>query len=183
MGSEGTIARRKWIKLYPMECLTGSIRYQLTAEERGTWYDLLNFASISSNTGFIGDRDGRPYPHSYIANRLNINVELLESTLSKCKAEGRLSEDEHGVQITKWETYQSEYDRQKPYQLKYYQKQKSQEKLTNARWDAMPDDYKAKAIAHFGDPETWDEYTWIAVTGKLPGEWAKEADPENKLDL
>jgi len=29
-------AKRTWIKIYPMPCLFGSIRWQLTAEERAT---------------------------------------------------------------------------------------------------------------------------------------------------
>lgn len=109
------IARRKWIKLYPMECLNGSIRYQLTSEQRGTWYDLLNFSAICTNHGVISDRDGRPYPHDFIANRLNIPIELLESTLKNCLEEGRVTENETGIHITNWKLYQSEYDRQKPY--------------------------------------------------------------------
>ena len=112
------VARRKWIKLYPMECLNGSIRYQLTSEGRGTWYDLLNFAAICTNHGTISDRDGRPYPHDFIANRLNISVELLETTITSCITEGRLTEDETGIHITNWKLYQSEYDRQKAYRHK-----------------------------------------------------------------
>ena len=109
------VARRKWIKIYPMECLNGSIRYQLTSEQRGTWYDLLNFSAICTNHGVISDRDGRPYPHDFIANRLNISVELLETTLKNCLEEGRVTEDEKGIHITNWKLYQSEYDRQKVY--------------------------------------------------------------------
>ena len=112
------VARLKWIKLYPMECLNGSIRYQLTSEERGTWYDLLNFAAICTNHGTISDRDGRPYPHDFIANRLNISSELLEKTLKNCIEEGRVTEDEEGIHITNWKLYQSEYDRQKVYRKK-----------------------------------------------------------------
>lgn len=111
----GTPTRRRWIKLYPVECIDGSIRYQLTSDQRGVWYDLLNFAAICSNDGVIADRSGRPYPHSFIANRLNISDELLESALEKCKDEDRLTEDDTGIHITNWSTYQSEYDRQKPY--------------------------------------------------------------------
>lgn len=114
----GTPTRRRWIKLYPVECLDGSIRYQLDPDERGVWYDLLNFAAVCTNTGMIADRAGRPIPHSFIANRLNIPLKLLDATLQKCQDEGRLKEDENGIQIMNWSTYQSEYDRQKPYRDK-----------------------------------------------------------------
>lgn len=111
--------RRLWIKLYPVDCLDGSIRYQLEPDERGVWYDLLNFSAICAIPGTIADKDGRPYPHSFIANRLNISLELLELTLRKCKEEGRIREEDGGViEITNWHAYQSEYQRQKPYREK-----------------------------------------------------------------
>ena len=107
--------RRTWIKLYPIDCLDGSIRYQLEADERGVWYDLLNFSAICATAGTIADKDNRPFPHTFIANRLNISAELLERTLDKCKQEGRISENATGIHITNWSAYQSEYERQKPY--------------------------------------------------------------------
>lgn len=111
--------RRRWIKLYPVECLEGSIRYQLEPDERGVWYDLLNFAAVCSVSGVISDRDGRPYPHSFIANRLNIADELLERTLAKCFDEKRMMEDGAGIHLNNWAYYQSEYDRVKGYQQAY----------------------------------------------------------------
>lgn len=107
--------RRTWIKLYPIDCLEGSIRYQLEADERGVWYDLLNLSAICATPGVISDKDGRPYPHSFIANRLNIDLELLETTLKKCVEEGRIIDNETGLHIKNWSAYQSEYSRQKPY--------------------------------------------------------------------
>ena len=110
--------RKTWIKLYPVDCLEGSIRYQLEADERGVWYDLLNLSALCSPPGIIADKDSRPYPHTFIANRLNISLELLDRTLKKCIEEGRISENETGVHITHWQDYQSEYERQKPYRQK-----------------------------------------------------------------
>lgn len=110
--------KRRWIKLYPTESLQGSIRYQLTSAERGVWYDLMCFSSLCSNSGDISDRDGNPFPTSYIANRLNIQPSLLKNTLDKCKAEGRIKEDDHGLHIVNWARYQSEYDRQKAFRHK-----------------------------------------------------------------
>ena len=110
--------RRPWLKLWAVECLEGSIRYQLDAAGRGTWYDLLALARICGQDGSICDRDHRPYPHDYIANRLNIPLDLLESTLANCKTEGRITVDDTGIHITNWKVYQSEYERQKPYRGK-----------------------------------------------------------------
>ncbi len=110
--------RRTWIKLYPIDCLDGSIRYQLEADERGVWYDLLNFAAICNKPGSIADKDERAYPLTFVANRLNITLELLEKTVKKCSEEGRIKVDEQGIHITNWTAYQSEYARQKPYREK-----------------------------------------------------------------
>ena len=109
------IKRRKWIKIYPVECIDGSIRYQLQPDERSVWYDLLNFAAICNNDGVIADRDKRPFPVEFVANRLNISKELLERSLKKSEEEGRITVDEQGIHITKWKTYQSEYSRLKKY--------------------------------------------------------------------
>jgi len=129
--------KRTWIKLYPIECMEGSIRYQLDADERGVWYDLIVFSSLCQEAGTIADRDNRPYPHQFIASRLNITEELLERTLDKCKKEGRVSEDDTGVHITNWKYYQSEYERQKPYRQE--QKEKKRQILSPG--------YSAKAAA------------------------------------
>jgi len=109
----GTPTMRRYIKVYPVESLTGSIRHQLTSAERGVWYDLLCFASVCNMDGQISDRDGKKIPKSYIANRLNITSRLLEETLEKCKDEGRITEKDGILFITNWKKYQSEYERQK----------------------------------------------------------------------
>ena len=107
--------RRTWIKLYCYGRLHGSVVYQLTEAEQSIWDKLLCYAGLIGREGQISDNDNRPFPHSFIAHELHTTEELLESTLEKCKAEGRITEDEHGIHITNWQAYQSEYDRQKPY--------------------------------------------------------------------
>ena len=110
--------QKRWIKLYPMQCLDGSIRYELDSDERGVWYDLLNFTSICNMGGRICDRDEQPFPNSFIANRLNIPLELLERTLVKCEDPGkRIKIDGKGIRIINWKAYQSEYQRQQPYRI------------------------------------------------------------------
>lgn len=107
--------QRRWVKLWVSECLNGSIRYQLEPDERSVWYDLILFSALGNPPGNICDRDGRAFPHSFIANRLNITEALLDSAINNCIAEGRLTEDQSGVHVTNWDRYQSEYERQKPY--------------------------------------------------------------------
>lgn len=106
---------RRWIKLWVRESLTGTIRFDFTPAERGVWYDLLALAGNCRLEGVIAAGAGSPYPHSWIAGTLNIPLELLEATLTKCEKSGRVKENTDGIHILSWARYQSEYERQKPY--------------------------------------------------------------------
>lgn len=106
--------RRTWIKLYPQQCINGSIR-QLEPDERSVWYDLLAFSALCAEPGLISDNDKRPYPVKFIANRLNIDLSLLEKSLKDFQDEGRITVNESGIAIVNFKAYQSEYQRQKPY--------------------------------------------------------------------
>lgn len=110
--------RRPWVKFYVTQCLHGSIRYQLSPAERSVWYDLIIFSATCAIPGLICDSDKRSFPHEFIANRLNVPLELLEVTLKKCREEGRISENSDGIKVVNFEAYQSEYQRQKPYRDK-----------------------------------------------------------------
>jgi len=107
--------RRTWVKIFCYERLHGSVTAQLAPDERSVWDELLCLAGLCGMEGLIADHDRRPFPHEYIAHELHISLELLERTLQKCIEEGRITEDELGIHITNWKTYQSEYERQKPY--------------------------------------------------------------------
>jgi len=107
-----------WVKLHVSGWLHGSIRYQLEPDERGVWADLIAMAGQCLARGRICDNDGIAYPKQYIANQLNISLELLERTLGKCKKEGRIAEIKGVIGITHWKEYQSEYERQIPYRQK-----------------------------------------------------------------
>ena len=107
--------RRTWIKLYCYGRLHGSVTYQLTEAEQSIWDKLLCLAGLCGLDGLIADNDRHPFPHAHIAHELHTSEELLESTLTKCKDEGRISENTDGISITNWKAYQSEYERQKPY--------------------------------------------------------------------
>lgn len=111
-------AKMTWVKIHVTGWLHGSIRYQLEADERGVWADLIILAGQCLAAGKICDNDGRGYPLSYIANQLNIKPELLERTLVKCKSEGRITEADGMLIVTNWQYYQSEYERQKVYRQK-----------------------------------------------------------------
>jgi hypothetical protein len=73
------------------------------------------FSATCDPPGRIADRDGRPYPRSFLAGRLNITEELFNKALKKSVDEGRIRDDKGVLTIVHWERYQSEYDRQRPY--------------------------------------------------------------------
>jgi len=97
------------------ECLQGTIRFDFSPAERSVWYDLVILAGNCRIAGIISANETTPYPHSYIAGLLNIDLGLLETTLEKCKTSSRIKETERGIELVNWEHYQSEYERQKPY--------------------------------------------------------------------
>jgi len=104
-----------WVKFHITGWLHGSIRWQLEPDERGVWADLIVLAGECLAGGKICDNDGVGYPMSFIANQLNIPLELLGRTVAKCKSEGRLVDRDDILEITHWTVYQSEYERQKTY--------------------------------------------------------------------
>jgi len=106
---------RTWIKLHCDGVIHGSITYQLSEAEQAVWMKLLAFAGIINRDGQISDNDARPFPREFIAHEIHTTKEHLDSTLLKCIDEGRITEDGHGIHITNWKVYQSEYNRQKPY--------------------------------------------------------------------
>jgi len=108
-------AKMTWVKIHITGWLHGSIRWQLEPDERGVWADLIVLAGQCLQGGKICDNDGRPYPRDYIANQLNISRELLDRTIAKCQAEGRIDDVDDVIIITNWKAYQSEYERQKQY--------------------------------------------------------------------
>jgi len=132
--------KRPWIKLHIIPCLEGSIRHQLDPAQRGVWYDLILFAGIQPEPGLIADSDQRPYPHSFIASRLNIELGLLDETLKACRVEGRITEDEHGIKIVNWKVYQSEYQRQKPYREKERHGKKENKVCHSCNYKAFTDE-------------------------------------------
>lgn len=98
-----------WFKVYSHKVLAGSIRFDLSPAERSVWFDLLSFANESPVRGIVCASKGIPFPLAYLASVLQVPLELIENTLAKCKAEGRISEDGRGIIITHWEDYQAPY--------------------------------------------------------------------------
>lgn len=106
--------KRTWVKFWVAECIDGSMREQLEADERGVWYDLIILSARCRVPGIIASNETEPMSHRRIAGILNISEELLERTLKKCQEQERISINETGlITILNWNKYQSEYQRQK----------------------------------------------------------------------
>lgn len=109
--------RRPWIKLFVDECLRGTIREELTAEERGIWYDFLVLAGANRIRGRISANETQGYSAARVASILNVRENTVSRCVGKFLEQGRITVDENDViSISNWEGYQySSYDRQKPY--------------------------------------------------------------------
>lgn len=127
--------QHRWVKFWVKGWLHGSIRWQLDPEERSVWADLICLAGECGQEGKICDNDGIPLPPKFIASQLNVTEALLARTIAKCKNDHRLEEHSGVVYITNWTTYQSEYDRQKPYRMKV--KSDDPEKYTSGKYGTM----------------------------------------------
>ncbi len=128
---------RDWIKLWVKESLLGTIREDLTSEERGMWYDFLLLAGNSRIPGIICANENTPLPIKRIAGILNVTEELVERSIQKFIQSERITRDNQGViHIVNWSRYQySDYDRQKPFR---------EQAKHNARWEAKLEEVKQK---------------------------------------
>lgn len=89
-----------WFKVYSKGWLQGSIRQQLTVEQRSVWIDLI---ALASETKF---RDGTlrhgldvPMPREYIASVLQIPLELLNATIEVCQHDRNFKDGKHRIEI------------------------------------------------------------------------------------
>jgi len=111
---------RDWIKLWIKEALLGTIREDLTPEERSVWYDFLLLAGNCRIHGTISANENTPLPVKRISGILNTPEALIRKCITKFKGSQRIRVDKDGViHILNWGKYQySDYDRQKQYRQK-----------------------------------------------------------------
>lgn len=104
-----------WFKVHSRGWLTGTIRDNMTIEERSVWTDLLAMASESRVRGVICRAEGVPYTREYMASFLGVPVDLLNSTITKCMADKNAQDEQHRIEIdatgcihiANWGKYQS----------------------------------------------------------------------------
>ena len=151
--------RRTWVKFFITGWLHGSVRWQLDSAERGVFADLICFAGECNRDGAICDNDGKPYPLDFVANQFNITRELLDRTIVKCAAEGRIEERDGIIILTNFKIYNSEYARQKPYRVKAKDK-----KVYGSGQDvSLADDEYRKLVNLFGESGTMDRIENLSI--------------------
>jgi hypothetical protein len=141
-----------WVKMWPLAIFFGSLRVQCDLTERGLWYEMIFLAKICRVAELFPPRkelginrehveklislnETTPHPRPYLAEFFGVDLNWLETTLTKFKEQKRIREDERGIWIINWEKYQSAYDRQEIYRKGH----KSTVSKTKAGWTQAPD--------------------------------------------
>lgn len=86
-----------YAKLWIEPNLDGPVRVELSAAERGVYYDLYLLAKKLDQAGHICTPSGKPYPDRWTAARLNITAKLLSKTASVLTTLGIAKRDENGI--------------------------------------------------------------------------------------
>ena len=106
-----------WVKIHTSGWLRGSIRAQLTPAERSVWADLLALAGenrVEERRGIIERAKGIPYTREKLAELLDIDVDLLNSTIYKCVSDENADDTtarlllypDETLEIGNWHKYQ-----------------------------------------------------------------------------
>ena len=111
---------RDWIKLWIKDSLIGTIREDLTPDERSIWWDFLLLAGHNRIPGQISANDASPIPIRRMAGILNAPEALIKRCITKFEESGRIEVDKNKcIRIINWSKYQySDYDRQKKWREK-----------------------------------------------------------------
>lgn len=100
--------RKPFFKVFSREWLEGSLRFECTDAERGIFADLMALANESRQRGIIQANPTTPYPHTWIAAKLNTTLEFLEQCLQKFEVQERINEDAQGIHLINFDYYQKE---------------------------------------------------------------------------
>jgi len=154
-----------WFKKYSKGWLGGSIRFDCTPEERSVFDDLLCLANESRTRGVIQANNNIPYPHPWLAAKLNISLELLERCILKFTEQDRIVENEHGIELVSFNYYQGLDTRRRGRPTK-----RSRERPERTKEQEQEDDYlnklavaKMEKSTELGRPPTGDEVDELTV--------------------
>jgi len=82
-------------------------------EEKGLWWALLEMGGLSRNVGVVQANSHTPYTDERLCQLLNCDMELLQRGLTKFASQGRILWTSEGIEIIKWDEYQSDYYKKK----------------------------------------------------------------------
>ena len=105
---EGIFMKRgksyEWIPLWIDKWLMGSTRFELDPAERSVFLDLMVLAA--KDDGYIRANQSMGYPIEYLARILNVSIELLTSSISKCIKYEKIKDIGNGAYyLVNWESY------------------------------------------------------------------------------
>ncbi|MHB8084354.1 MAG: hypothetical protein ACYDHZ_00815 [Dehalococcoidia bacterium] len=107
MPRESSPQRMPFFKMFSRDWLQGSIRFS-TVEARALFVDLMALANESrTKRGMIQANETTPYPHSYLAQTLNIPVDKFEEGFKILKDTKRIDENGTGICVLNFEYYQN----------------------------------------------------------------------------
>ncbi len=123
--------KRKWVKLWIDEWLTGTIREDSTPEERSIFTDFLVLSGRNRPPGYISANENTQLSVKRIASILNVPELLVKRCIQKFILSGRIEQDSRGIiKIVNWEQYQfTDYDRQKPFRATSRDERKEQPQM------------------------------------------------------
>jgi len=162
--------RNPWFKKYSREWLEGSIRFDCTPAERSVFDDFLSLANESRNRGVIQANDETPYPHPWLAAKLNIPLELLESCISKFIEQDRIRVNDHGIVVLNFSYWQGLDTRKRgrPPKRSRERPESTEEQKLNAKYNNKLTLAKMAKKEELGRPLTNEELQ--ELIGKIQGE-------------
>ena len=127
-----TVSRRNWIKIYPEGFLRRTLFIELSPVERWVWIGFLCLAGDNAFDGKICIAQDMGYTDEQLAKLLDTDLKTLVGAKKKMVKFNKISVDKNNViEVVSWNTYQSEYQRQRD-----YRQEKLQRKVTTQSYNA-----------------------------------------------
>jgi len=173
----------EWIPLWVDKWIFGSTRIELQPDERAVWIDLM--AVASKDNGFIRANPETSYPPQQLAGLLCISEELLNRTILRCVATGKIKECGNPVEnnftgyyIINWAEYQLS-DRHK----RRFISNVSENTLMSSKTDTMSSKREPIGEDRIGEDRIREEdmkskeNLFSSIAGKTPKSPSKTLDP------
>jgi len=103
----------KYFRHYIGASLFGTLATECEFDEKGLFWALLEMAGMSRNLGVIQANSHTPYTDERLCQLLNCTMELLHRSLTKFASQGRILWTNEGIEVIKWDEYQSDYYKKK----------------------------------------------------------------------